>query len=104
METPKKPWNFCETPEEKCTMNYCDDNGCQNRKRILTSEEIPDNTAIIKKLEAEKKEILSILKGLVSDVGNLIGEHDIEWQQAGYFESAKEVIQKQKEIKEYLDT
>ena|SRR5690606_6635816 len=30
----KKPWNFCETPEEKCTMNYCDDNGCQNRKRI----------------------------------------------------------------------
>jgi hypothetical protein len=28
-----KPWSFCETPEEKCTMNYCDDNGCQNRKR-----------------------------------------------------------------------
>ena len=50
----------------------------------------------IEKLEAEKKEILSILKGLVSDVGNLIGEYDIEWQQAGYFESAKEVIQKHK--------
>jgi hypothetical protein len=29
----KKPHSFCETPEEKCTMNYCDDNGCQNRKR-----------------------------------------------------------------------
>ena len=29
----RKPWSFCETPEEKCTMNYCDDNGCQNRKR-----------------------------------------------------------------------
>jgi hypothetical protein len=28
-----KPWGFCETPEEKCTMNYCDENGCQNRKR-----------------------------------------------------------------------
>ena len=45
METPKKPWNFCETPEEKCTMNYCDENGCQNRKRNLvepwrTMEEI----------------------------------------------------------------
>ena len=36
MKTPKnKPWNFCETPEEKCTMNYCDENGCQNRKRNL---------------------------------------------------------------------
>ena len=31
----KKPHSFCETPEEKCTMNYCDDNGCQNRKRKL---------------------------------------------------------------------
>lgn len=30
-----KPWTFCETPEEKCTMNYCDDNGCLNRKRNL---------------------------------------------------------------------
>jgi hypothetical protein len=31
----KKPWKFCETPEEKCTMNYCDDNGCMNRTRHL---------------------------------------------------------------------
>jgi hypothetical protein len=31
----KKPHSFCETPEEKCTMNYCDENGCQNRKRHL---------------------------------------------------------------------
>lgn len=29
----RKPWSFCETPEEKCTMNYCDENGCMNRKR-----------------------------------------------------------------------
>jgi len=29
----RKPWGFCETPEAKCTMNYCDENGCQNRKR-----------------------------------------------------------------------
>ena len=33
-----KPHSFCETPEEKCTMNYCDENGCQNRKRILVEE------------------------------------------------------------------
>ena len=30
-----KPHSFCETPNEKCTMSYCDENGCQNRKRIL---------------------------------------------------------------------
>ena len=27
--------SFCEAPDEKCTMNYCDENGCQNRKRVL---------------------------------------------------------------------
>lgn len=32
------PHGFCETPEEKCTMNYCDENGCQNRKRHNTEE------------------------------------------------------------------
>ena len=31
----KKPHSFCETPEEKCVMNYCGENGCQNRKRHL---------------------------------------------------------------------
>ena len=35
-----KPHNFCETPEEKCTMNYCDDNGCMNRKRELVEPKI----------------------------------------------------------------
>ena len=30
-----KIWGFCETPEEKCSMNYCNDNGYQNRKRNL---------------------------------------------------------------------
>lgn len=27
------PHGFCVTPEQKCTMDYCDENGCQNRKR-----------------------------------------------------------------------
>jgi hypothetical protein len=30
-----KPHSFCKTPEEKCTMNYCDENGCLNRKKEL---------------------------------------------------------------------
>jgi hypothetical protein len=33
--TETKPHSFCETPNENCTMNYCDENGCQNRKREL---------------------------------------------------------------------
>ena len=35
-----KPHSFCETPEEKCTLGYCDDNGCMNRKRFLVDSEI----------------------------------------------------------------
>jgi hypothetical protein len=27
--------SFCETPDSKCTMNYCGENGCQNRVRYL---------------------------------------------------------------------
>ena len=33
MSNNKKPHGFCETPEEKCTMNFCDENGCFNRRR-----------------------------------------------------------------------
>lgn len=35
-----KPHSFCETPEEKCTSNYCDENGCMNRKRVLVEPEL----------------------------------------------------------------
>lgn len=33
-----KPHSFCETPHENCTLNYCDENGCLNRKRELLDE------------------------------------------------------------------
>jgi hypothetical protein len=39
-----KPHSFCETPDEKCTMNYCDDNGCQNRKRELVEPILKQET------------------------------------------------------------
>jgi hypothetical protein len=54
-----KPHSFCETPEEKCTMNYCDENGCQNRKRELvelkqeTLEEASWKHNPLKKLDGE---------------------------------------------------
>jgi hypothetical protein len=37
------PHGFCETPEQKCTMNYCDENGCQNRKRTLAEPKEMEN-------------------------------------------------------------
>jgi len=39
-------------------------------------------------------EMLEVLKGLVSDVDGLLSEYDIEWQQAGYLETARALIQK----------
>jgi len=44
----RKPHSFCETPNEKCTMNYCDENGCQNRKRNFVPKQEPDYTALLK--------------------------------------------------------
>jgi hypothetical protein len=35
-----KPHGFCVTPELKCKMNYCDENGCMNRQRHLVGEPI----------------------------------------------------------------
>jgi hypothetical protein len=31
---------FCLTPELKCTMSYCDENGCMNRQRHLVGDPI----------------------------------------------------------------
>lgn len=33
-----KGHGFCEKPGHVCTMNYCDENGCQERKRVLVPE------------------------------------------------------------------
>ena len=40
------------------------------------------------------EELVSVLDGLVSDVENLLSENDIEWQQAGYHETAKELLKR----------
>jgi len=37
-------------------------------------------------------EYIDVISGLVSDVDNLLSEHDIEWQQAGYLEEAKRLL------------
>jgi hypothetical protein len=59
------PHGFCETPEQKCTMNYCDENGCQNRKRTLAEPiEMTDNKEqTVMKLYTEKDLIKAIAFG-----------------------------------------
>lgn len=36
--------NNCETPNKKCFMNYCDENGCQDRIRTEAGPIHPQNT------------------------------------------------------------
>ena len=42
-----KSHSFCETPNENCTLSYCDENGCISRKRELVEED--DEIKFIKK-------------------------------------------------------
>lgn len=44
------------------------------------------------KLIAAAPEMLKVLQGLIIDVSNLVNEHDIEWQQAGYYNEAVDLI------------
>jgi len=53
----KKPHSFCETPEEQCTMNYCDENGCQNRVRHLVESKQEQD----KKMYSEE-ELIEIIR------------------------------------------
>jgi hypothetical protein len=50
----KEPWGFCEDPSEKCTMNYCDDNGCQNRKRIIIDHQEDFNPNLLNKTKLKE--------------------------------------------------
>lgn len=47
-------------------------------------------------LTEDVRELVEALDGLVCDVGNLLSEHDIEWQQAGYYNHAKQLLTKHK--------
>lgn len=61
MKENREPWGFCETPEEKCTMNYCDDNGCQNRKRnCVNNGSIEVNILHLNNLKTRKRNASTI--------------------------------------------
>lgn len=40
MNDQKKFNSFCETKPSTCTMNYCDENGCQDRQRNIVDVSI----------------------------------------------------------------
>lgn len=44
------------------------------------------------RLQKENDRLKDVLRGLVVDVDNLLGQHDIEWQQASYFNEAKQLL------------
>lgn len=53
----KKVNKFCVTRPRTCTMNYCDENGCQDRKRNLVDGTVPLPQAEDTKLVNPKVEI-----------------------------------------------
>lgn len=82
-----KPHSFCETPEEKCTMNYCDENGCQNRKRELvepkpkqeTLEEFIKRQLSLGKYQDQESAIkYSILAGAKWQAERMYSEEEVE--------------------------
>jgi hypothetical protein len=84
----KKPHLFCETPEENCTFNYCDENGCQNRKRELvesyeqeTLEEATDNVYNEFPLRSESLNELAkenFIKGANWQAQRMYSEEEVE--------------------------
>lgn len=57
----RKPWSFCETPDEKCAMNYCDENGCQNRNRRYADLAPPQLISMINKDKEYSEKVVRII-------------------------------------------
>lgn len=99
-----KPHSFCETPEEKCTMNYCDENGCQNRKRELvepkpkqeTLEEFIQRQLSLGKYQDQESAIkYSILAGAKWQQERMYNEEEL-LNFADFYHKYKELIKAEK--------
>lgn len=63
----REPWDFCETPEQRCTMNFCDENGCQNRKRVVVVNSLPLHLQRVIEEKRELDEKIIKLKSFIED-------------------------------------
>lgn len=69
----------------------------QNGEKIMASSFLKGGDLTENQIkEYLLEEFYETLKGLVNDVSTLITDNDIEWQQAGYFEHAKQIIKNKK--------
>jgi len=73
---------------------YDGENGDENFFKNKVTE-IVEKTAALFLKKSEFENVVKTLDGLVSDVGNLlcdVADLDFEWQQAGYYETAKVLL------------
>ena len=84
---------------EKEITNQISNEFFEDLKRLGESDiEYRFKRSLIKHSAMQNKIVIEILEGLVTDVDNLLGENDIEWQQAGYFNEAKEFLKSRSEV------
>lgn len=115
------PWGFCETPEEKCTDNYCDEQGCQNRVRhlvnepkfrdefsFLDDESTPDELKILasdristyRKLQEKRKELENEnitddqRAELAKEITSLDEKNSLLWDELKHYQENKEILGK----------
>lgn len=76
--------------------NYYKVINCKNNEWNVEIDEIVLSWKILPKSpefeNIEVSDLINTLKGLVSDVDTLLSDEAIEWQQAGYFNHAKQLL------------
>lgn len=85
-----------ETGKSVCYFNATKDSSeaTNNAIMVTLAFKVANETGLnARRLLRQRDELLEIMKGLVSDVDGLLQEEDIEWHQAGYLETARELIQ-----------
>ena len=110
--------SFCETPEEKCSMNYCDTNGCQNRKtELVEPQEEPNQeteNSYIKDQTERRRKLFYLIEELEVETNRLLlelkqqmyNEKDMKqyaWECVAFFLSDTENKVEQKLLEVIID-
>jgi hypothetical protein len=110
--------SFCETPDEKCSMNYCDENGCQNRKtELVEPQEEPKqetNHSYIEDQKERRRKLFNVIEELERENSRLFielnqqmySEKDMKqyaWECVAFFLSDTENKVEQKLLEVIID-